>query len=252
MSSMTLFCRRHRDRLGGRVLATVALLAGLAAGPAAAHYGDLTVRPGTTLEATFSIGSLSNGSALSTPIAAFAFNVEVNYPPMRISFGDFGYGLAISMTDLAFSNPSVGSFDLSGWEFEIVTPLGDAPLAADGSFSMTDHEVRIDKGLLSGNLVGFGPIARDFESDPLTLTLGSPLTGHADGNTSGGATFISLAIPFDHAGSLAAGGGLSIDVLLQGQLLADGRVEIIPEPSIWMLLAFGVAALGVWQRRRRR
>lgn len=252
MSSMTLFCRRHRDRLGGRVLATVALLAVLAAGPAAAHYGDLTVQPGTTLEATFSIGSLSNGSALSTPVAAFAHNVEVNYPPMRISFGQVRDGLAISMTAVAFSDPSVGWFDLSGWEFEVVTPAGDAPLAADGSFSMADHEIRIHRGLLSGNLVGFGPIARDFLSDPLTLILGSALTGHADGDTRGGGAFISLAIPFDHAGSLAAGGGLSIDVLLQGQLLADGRVEIIPEPSTWMLLAFGVAALCVWQRRRRR
>ena len=247
MSSLILACRRHR----GLLLAAMTFLALLTAGPARAHSGWLTIQPGTTLDATFSVGSLANGSAPSTPFAALAYNIEL-YPAIGISFGFYGRdGLKISMTDVAFSNPSVGSFDLKQWEFEIVTPTASSPLAADGSFSMADQEVHINKGQLSGNLIGFGPVQRDFWLDPLTLTLGSPLTGHADGDTRGGTNHISLAVPFDHTGTLAAGNGLNIDVSLRGELLADGRVEIIPEPSTTALFVAGFVALGAWQRRRR-
>ena len=255
MSCLALYYRQHGHRLGSRLMIATGLFALLTAGPASAHYGPLDVRPGPTLTATFTIGSPANGSAVSGPVGVDAGNVEVNSPPLHISFGfEPGVpGLRISMADVGFSNPSVGSFDLTGWALDLVTPVGfpGAALASDGSFAMADHELRIDRGMLSGTLVGFGPIQRDFASDPLTLTQLSALTGIALGGTNNGASFVSFTLPFLHTGSLAALSGLSVDVLIQGGLVADGSVAVIPEPSAAALFVCGLAVVGAWRFRCR-
>lgn len=257
MSCLALYYRQHGHRLGSRLMIATGLFALLTAGPASAHGGSLDVQPGTTLTATFTIGSPANGSAVSGPVGVDAGNVEVNSPPLHISFGfEPGVpGLRISMADVGFSNPSVGSFDLTGWALDLVTPVGfpgGAALASDGSFAMADHELRIDRGMLSGTLVGFGPIQRDFASDPLTLTQLSALTGIALGDTdNNGFSFVSFTLPFLHTGSLAALSGLSVDVLIQGRLVADGSVGAIPEPSAAALFVCGLAVVGAWRFRCR-
>ena len=256
MSCLALYYRQHGHRLGSRLMIATGLFALLTAGPASAHSGPLDVQLGTTLTATFTIGSPANGSAVSGPVGVDAGNVEVNSPPLHIRFGfeSDAPGLQISMADVGFSNPSVGSFDLTGWALDLVTPVGfpGAALASDGSFAMADHELRIDRGMLSGTLVGFGPIQRDFASDPLTLTQLSALTGIALGDTdNNGFSFVSFTLPFLHTGSLAALSGLSVDVLIQGGLVADGSVGAIPEPSAAALFVCGLAVVGAWRFRCR-
>lgn len=244
---------QHRRFVGSHLPMAIGLLALMAAGPASAHSGNLTIQPATTIVATFNIGTPANGSEVSGPSVALAENVELNSSPQHILFGyaPYGRGLVISMADVAFSNPSVGSFGLTGWALDLVTPGGfpGAALAADGSFAMFDHDLRIDRGELSGNLIGRGPIQRNFSSDPLTLSQFSALTGTAMGDTGVNPAAIGVAIPFDHGGSLAALDGLSVEVLIQGRLVAEGGIEAIPEPSTALLLAFGTALLWVGRWR---
>ena len=249
-------CRLRQDHLGGGTPIVMCLLALLLARPAFAHGGDLTVESGSTLTATFTVGSPPNGSASSALVGASAGNIEVNFPPQRITFGlepfDHIFGLRMSMADVSFTDPSVGSFDLTGRKLDLLTPggFGDAPLAADGSFALADHELRIDQGKLTGTLVGFGPIHRDFTNDPLTLIQLGDLTGIAIGDTNNdGSSFLSFDIPFDHQGSPVGSGGV-LDVGIQGRLVADGVIGAIPEPSIASLLAGGFAVLGARRRSR--
>ena len=237
-------------------LTSTDLLVLLASPPAFAHGGALAMLPGTDLRVTLQLSGPSEISPPSIPLAALVQNVEIGVSPGRIEWGLFPSvrGLVISMSDVSLDVPGFAHVTLTDWQLDLESPSSappGGPIAADGSFLLADHELRVREGLLHVERSGLEPLDLSFADSPLSLSGASGLVGLAIGDSNHpGSSWFGFDLLFDHTGTLALGGGSSLELRAQGRWQAEGTLTAIPEAATGMQLTLGLAVLLLWRSAR--